>query len=292
MKNLEGVPMHEENHNIEITYFDNDAVRMNYLRELYAKTHQKGEYDPSHPDVFRTPGGFALEYATGALTWEQITGFVKNNPDTLVCCMDERDMDLSGNGVASHEGCGAAGLVANGARENGRNNDMYRRLVEALGENEVNAVLDAIDNGASTDEMGILWAKKLADAVNEPYRHLKVDHSEHYATMTIADAAGILEGDTSGKVGERAFMVSNTEFLGNDDLESAFNLLAQYTALSIKIAWGGHSVIDKNRPYTVTVTIRDEQDKQRFEDAWKQNSMDLDASKIEIHFVTADELAA
>lgn len=64
----EGEHMHHEaHHDIEITYFDNDAVRGEYLRDLYAQTHASGEYDPRHPEVFRTPGAFILEFATGEL---------------------------------------------------------------------------------------------------------------------------------------------------------------------------------------------------------------------------------
>jgi len=284
--------MHEQHEAIEITYFDDEVERAQYLTELYAQTHKNGEYDPRHPEVFRTPGAFALEFATGALSWEQIVKFVQEHKDTLICCMDERDMDLTkGGGVASHTGCGAAGLVAAGARENGRNNAMYDRLKTVIDQTKLDAVLDAIDTGASTDELGRLWAQSLATAAGEQTHHLEVDHEHHYATMTIADVAGIFEGDTAGKPGRRAFMVSNTEFMGNEDLQSAFDLIAQYTALSIKIAWGGHSVIDKTRPYTVVVSIRDDQDKQRFEEAWAQNSMDLDRSRIALEYVTESQFS-
>lgn len=246
---------HMDYHHVDSVHYEDKQARLNYLRTVYAPRRDR-------PEVFRTPGSFLAEFVFNGLKFATIVDFIRSNPQAMtgIGCMDERIKAMyRGNQplVTSHDGCGAAGLVMKVAQDDPK---VRVKLAAVIGTAELDTAL-ATNN---SDEIGKLWSKSLAKAAGADYAHLGVDHDHHYATMAVIDAAGCFLGETPGKVGERTFIVSNTEFLGNKDRGGAYQLMIQYGFLALEIARGGHSTLHgktEEYPFTIVVT-RDESFKQ------------------------------
>lgn len=253
--------MHEVHHEVESVHYENEAERLDYLRRIYAP-HKEA------PQAFRSPGTFLAEFVFNGLDFQQIVDFLKSNPAESYCagCMDERvKLKRGGRFITSHVGCGAAGLVFEAVKADPKSRS---RLAAVVGEEPLRQALET----GNKDEVGILWSMALAEAVGADYAHLSVDHAHHYTTMAVLDAGGCFLGDTPGKVGERSFIISNSEVLGNGDKQTAYDLMIQYGFLALQIARGGHSTLagkTSEYPFTLVVTRDESFDEALFKDRVK-----------------------
>jgi hypothetical protein len=240
------VDVAHHHHDVKSVHYENEAARLAYLRGIYAPHKEE-------PQAFRSPGTFLAEFVFNGLDFKQIVNFLKSDqaPEYCAGCMDERViLKKGGRYVTSHEGCGAAGLVFAAIKADPK---LFSRLAQVVGEAPLRQALEA----GNQDEVGILWSMALAEAVGADYAHLPVDHGHHYTTMAVLDAGGCFLGNTPGKVGERSFVISNTEFLGNSDRQTAYDLMIQYGFLALQIARGSHSTLSGKTaeyPFTLVVT--------------------------------------
>jgi len=275
---LRGAHMDHTHHHIKIETYEDEAKRQAHLGEIYSEIHKSGEYSSSRPEVFRTPGTFLLEVATGLLTVDQVLEMVCSHPDAICSaeCMDERVHHAAKDGkhvLSSHDGCGAAGVVADLINPTSRtyNKDAEAVLEKFLGSDAFHVLVSKIQAGESTDLVGRVWSRALVEKANAfaqdhgvdtqfEYQHLTVDHDHHHASMSVVDAAGEFMAATPGEVGDRPFIISNPEHLNFANKEQAYKVMAQWAVLSLAIAWGGHSEIkDRNDiEYQVVVVVSPE----------------------------------
>ncbi len=278
--------LHADHHEVKSVHFEDPQSRLAYLREIYAP-HREA------PQTFRTPGTFLAEFVFNGLAFDQIVDFLKSDKaqEYCACCMDERVVTKKGGRfITSHKSCGAAGLVHDALRASP---ELQARMAAVVGQ----AALDLALNSPNKDKIGQLWSKALAEAVGAEYAHLDVDHGHHYTTMAVMDAGGCFLGDTPGKVGERTFIISNTEFLGNQDKKTAYGLMVQYGFLALNIARGSHSTLagkDQEYPFTLLVT-RDEGFDQDLFDQVVQNFLtesktDYSSMNYQIEFLDESKL--
>jgi len=302
--------------NLEITTYENEAVRMAYLQKLFRKIHSENKeqpYSSSRPELFRTPGTFLLEYAVGLLELDDILQMVNDHPEVMSSteCMDERVIHAHPTDkivLSSHDSCGAAGVVAGLlTSEEQTKNEAVSRLEKVLGGQVVHKLIEDLKHGASSDILGKVWSEALVALANKSagtdrfvHEHLPVDHNHHYASLSVIDAAGEFMAPTPGNPGERPFIVSNPEFLGYQNKEQAFKIMAEWAVLSLAIAWGGHSEIQSRveLPYQVVVAVSPatkEADQalfmKHYQTAYQQKASAFGQHKAEVHFVTAQDLA-
>jgi hypothetical protein len=311
--------MDHAHHHIKIETYENEADRLAHLAKIYAEIHQSGEYSASRPEVFRTPGTFLLEVATGLLTVNQVLEMVTSHPDAICSaeCMDERMNHAAKDGkhvLTSHDGCGAAGVVAGLINKEAPtyNQVSYDRMAAFLGE-ALPSLVQQLQKGMSADLVGQVWSKALVEKANAyaqsqgkdaqfEYKHLSVDHDHHYASMSVVDAAGEFMAPTPGKVGDRPFIISNPDHLKLENKEQSYKIMAEWAVLSIVIAWGVHSAIkDRNDiEYQVVVVVSPDTRKEDealfnryFRAAYRAKLANFGEHKDpHISFVTAEELSS
>lgn len=293
-----------------ITY-DDELGRQHYLNELYRKIHEHDDHLAGRLQIFRTPGSFLLECALGLLSWDEILQMVTSHPESVCSteCIDERvehvnRQEYSLPIITSHDGCGAAGVVANLLQSD---KVVVERLRLALGEEQVANLLQQLQNGASSDTVGRTWSQALAAAANEKagkdiltHEHIGVDHDHHYASMTIVDVAGEFMGNTAGQPGERPFVISNPVYMGLDDGTRAMQIMAEWAVLTLQIAWGNHSEIagQTNLPYQLVVVTPAGFDQQAFNQFYQkayQRAQEKDPETFskhhcEVSFITSSQL--
>lgn len=270
--------MHDDHlhHEVESVRYEDEAARLNYLREIYSPKKEA-------PEAFRSPGTFLAEFVFNGLNFSQIVDFLKSNPSKsyCACCMDERVvMKKGGKFITSHRGCGAAGLVYGALKSSPESFERVAKVLEETGTATRRQLQEVLD-GDNKDQVGVLWARALATAVGAEYAHLDIDHAHHYTTMAVIDAGGCFLGDTPGELGERSFIVSNSEILGNQDKRSAYELMIQYGFLALNIARGDHSTLygkDDEFPFTIVVTRDEKFDQALFDQVLEKFLMDKKAS--------------
>lgn len=309
--------MDQAHHHVKIETYENEAKRLAHLAKIYSEIHRSGEYSSARPEVFRTPGTFLLEVATGLLTVNQVLEMVTSHPNAICSaeCMDERVNHAAKNGkhvLTSHDGCGAAEVVAGLITPESKtySKAAYDRMSAFLGDS-FPPLVQQLQEGKPADLVGQVWSKALVEKANAyaqshgksaqfEYQHLSVDHDHHYASMSVVDAAGEFMAKTPGDVGDRLFFISNPESLNLASKEQAYKVMAEWAVLSIAIAWGGHSAIkDRNDiEYQVVVVVSPDTRKEDealfnryFQSAYADKKDNFGAHKdARVSFVTAQEL--
>lgn len=311
---------HESMNHVESKIYQEKGEILQYLSE---------HYKPGALETYRSPGTFGHEYLIGKMEIGQLVdSLVDASKKGLkcVCCMDERvasPHETSGMVLTSHEGCGAAGIMA-GQVMDAKNPQFRERFEAVVGVDTTATLIEAFSAaqtgpqatqemliGKAKDAFGAAWSAALTKLVEEAgvtnvsHEHIGVDAHHHYANMTVVDTARVMQVDTKGHVGERAFFVGNPEGLvQNESVDDAYDSMVMYAKLSVVIARGGHSSLPKDKPFVITVVKGSDFNQEAFDKAWKSSAVlqgeisqqgeytlpvELKAS---VMFVTTDEVAA
>lgn len=231
------------------------------LVKVYTRLHKEHE-------IYRSPGSFLYEYATGALSAEQVLILAKAKGFSYGC-VDERAKTgaIGAETITSHDGCGAAAGIHALAKQHG---PAYEKLVAFLGA-ERRAALDAVLAGSDTDALGKLWSQALAERVEKKYKHIGIDATPHHVTaLTIVDLAGVCGVNTEdgeNSEGARPFVVSNPHYAAQEvGSRAALDVMSGMAALTVKIARGDHSALPASQNYVVAFVVRGDYNTGRLEE--------------------------
>ncbi len=255
-------------------------------------------YNPSSQEVYRSPGSFGHEYLSGVMELDQLVQSLveAHKKGTLcTCCMDERvnvpkskDDSLI---ITSHKGCGAAGIMADMVKSDKNIRARFEKAVSILRDGQTTELIaqletaevskDSVAISNAKDAFGLAWAAALAQHVNNAdgrakSDHIDVDAGHHYADMTVVDAAHVMQVDTVGEPGERAFFVSNPEgFIQGESVQAAYDSMVLYAKLSLNIARGSHSSLPPESQFVITVVRDDKFNQEAWDAAWVKDAVFL-----------------